>query len=78
MAIIALAHNLRLKVIAEGVETEEQRRFLHLLRCDRWQGYLHSRPLPAKAFEELLFRDRNRPSVNSRKADEEGSINVYN
>jgi EAL domain-containing protein (putative c-di-GMP-specific phosphodiesterase class I) len=38
------------------VETEEQRRFLHLLRCDRWQGYLHSRPLPAKAFEELLFQ----------------------
>jgi diguanylate cyclase (GGDEF)-like protein len=59
MAIIALAHNLRLKVVAEGVETEEQRRFLHLLRCDRWQGYLHSRPLPVEAFEELLFRGQN-------------------
>jgi diguanylate cyclase (GGDEF)-like protein len=54
MAIIALAHNLRLRVTAEGVETEEQRRFLHLLRCDEWQGYLCSRPLPAEAFEELL------------------------
>jgi EAL domain-containing protein (putative c-di-GMP-specific phosphodiesterase class I) len=54
MAIIALAHNLRLRVTAEGVETEEQRAFLHLLRCDEWQGYLCSRPLPAEAFEELL------------------------
>lgn len=54
MAIITLAHNLRLKVIAEGVETEEQLRFMHLLRCDEIQGYLFSRPLPADAFERLL------------------------
>jgi len=59
MAIIALAHNLRLKVIAEGVETEEQRRFLHLLRCDEWQGYLYSKPLPAIAFTELLSQEQN-------------------
>jgi diguanylate cyclase (GGDEF)-like protein len=59
MAIIALAHNLRLKVIAEGVETEEQRRFLHLLRCDEWQGYLYSKPLPARAFTELLSQEQN-------------------
>lgn len=58
MAIITLAHNLRLKVIAEGVETEEQLRFLHLLRCDEWQGYLYSKPLPAAAFAELLLRER--------------------
>ena len=39
MAIITLAaHNLRLKVIAEGVETEEHLRFLRLLRCDGWPG----------------------------------------
>jgi diguanylate cyclase (GGDEF)-like protein len=40
MAIITLAHNLRLEVMAEGVETEDQLRFLHLLRCDEGQGYL--------------------------------------
>jgi diguanylate cyclase (GGDEF)-like protein len=54
MAIITLAHNLRLKVIAEGVETEEQLRFLHLLRCDEIQGYFFSKPLPVDAFVSLL------------------------
>jgi len=55
MAIITLAHNLRLKVVAEGVESEEQLRFLHLLRCDEIQGYLFSKPLPADDFERLFF-----------------------
>jgi diguanylate cyclase (GGDEF)-like protein len=54
MAIITLAHNLRLKVVAEGVETEEQLRFLHLLRCDEIQGYLFSKPLPADEFKRLF------------------------
>ena len=54
MAIITLAHNLRLKVIAEGVETEEQLKFLQLLRCDEIQGFLFSKPLPAEDLASLF------------------------
>lgn len=49
--IISLAHNLRLKVVAEGVETEEQRSFLADLKCNCIQGYLLSEPLPGASFE---------------------------
>ncbi|HUK04742.1 MAG TPA: EAL domain-containing protein [Burkholderiales bacterium] len=52
--IISLAHSLRLKVIAEGVESEEQARTLRLLRCDEMQGYLFSKPLPFEAMSRLL------------------------
>ncbi len=52
--IIALAHSLNLKVIAEGVETEEQANMIKLLKCDEAQGYLYSRPVPAAEIELLL------------------------
>lgn len=54
-AIVALAHNLRLKVIAEGVEHEHQLNFLREIGCDEVQGYYFSRPLPAEAFAEWLL-----------------------
>ena len=54
MAIITLGHNLRLKVIAEGVETEEQLKFLQLLRCDEIQGNFFSKPLSAEKFMALF------------------------
>jgi diguanylate cyclase (GGDEF)-like protein len=49
--IINLAHALKLKVVAEGVETEAQARLLRELDCDEMQGYLFSRPVPAAIFE---------------------------
>jgi EAL domain-containing protein (putative c-di-GMP-specific phosphodiesterase class I) len=52
--IISLAHSLRLIVIAEGVESEEQARLLRLLRCDRAQGYLFGRPVPTEELTPLL------------------------
>jgi diguanylate cyclase (GGDEF)-like protein/PAS domain S-box-containing protein len=49
--IITLAHSLKLKVVAEGVETEEQSRLLRLLNCDEFQGHLFSKPVPREIFE---------------------------
>ncbi|HTD27926.1 MAG TPA: EAL domain-containing protein [Xanthomonadaceae bacterium] len=49
--IINLAHSLNLKVVGEGVETEEQSRLLRLLGCDEMQGYLFSKPVPGDVFE---------------------------
>jgi diguanylate cyclase (GGDEF)-like protein len=53
-AIVSLAHSLHLKVIAEGVETQEQLTFLRSLGCDQYQGYLCSPPLAAADFIRLL------------------------
>lgn len=55
-AIISLAHSLRLKVVAEGVETPEQLSSLKSMGCDQYQGYHFSPPLPAAEFGELIKR----------------------
>ncbi|WP_052452045.1 bifunctional diguanylate cyclase/phosphodiesterase [Noviherbaspirillum autotrophicum] len=57
-SIISLAHGLRLQVIAEGVETEEQLTYLWQHGCDQMQGYYFSKPLVADAFEQLLREGR--------------------
>jgi diguanylate cyclase (GGDEF)-like protein/PAS domain S-box-containing protein len=49
--IINLAHCLKLNVVAEGVETEEQSHLLQLMSCDEMQGYLFSKPVPRETFE---------------------------
>ncbi|MGZ8868514.1 MAG: putative bifunctional diguanylate cyclase/phosphodiesterase [Thermoanaerobaculia bacterium] len=54
LGVIALAHSLKLKVIAEGVETIGQMAFLREHACDRLQGYLFSRPMPAANFERFV------------------------
>jgi len=53
-AIVSLSRAMGLPVIAEGVESEEQREYLASLGCHSYQGYLFSRPVPLEAFEELL------------------------
>ena len=53
-AIIALGQSLNLKIIAEGVETQEQKEFLDQSGCDLIQGFLYSRPIPADEMTELL------------------------
>ena len=53
-SIISLADKLRLRVIAEGVETEEQLTFLRELGCDNMQGYFFGRPIPSEQFDGML------------------------
>jgi diguanylate cyclase len=57
-AIIALSHSLNLKVVAEGVDADEQLRYLRLLRCDEMQGFLFSTALPPAEFAALLRAGR--------------------
>ena len=66
-AMIQLAHGLDMEVVAEGVEEEEQMAVLEMLYCDKMQGFLFSRPVPAPEFEALMeaaapFRTARSPS----------------
>lgn len=56
-AIIAMAHKLGIKVVAEGIETEGQRRCLKDIGCDFGQGYLFSKPLDVACFEEKMIKN---------------------
>jgi diguanylate cyclase len=67
-AIISLAHGLRLKVVAEGVESAEQVAFLQDLGCDQYQGFYFSQPVDSAAFEAML-RGGNAPDFD-RAADD--------
>jgi len=56
---VHMARSLGLKLIAEGVETEDQLGFLRMLGCDQYQGYLFSKPVPAEEFTALLVENRD-------------------
>jgi diguanylate cyclase (GGDEF)-like protein/PAS domain S-box-containing protein len=64
--VISLGHSLGIEVVAEGVETEEQREFLRLHRCDAGQGYLFSAPLPADEATRFLRDAAAGPRVGGR------------
>jgi diguanylate cyclase (GGDEF)-like protein len=57
LSIVNFARNLGLQVVAEGVETEEQRRCIHSYGCDLVQGYVYSKPIPAQEVENLMEQD---------------------
>ena len=64
-ALIDLAHELELRVIAEGVEREEQLEFLRQTNCEYVQGFLFSRPMTAKEFDVMLSREAGEASRNA-------------
>ena len=72
--IVGLARTLHLDVIAEGVETEEQRAFLDNLGCLEFQGYLRSPPVEPADFEQLLPMPRGRDSGQAVTATPDGSV----
>jgi EAL domain-containing protein (putative c-di-GMP-specific phosphodiesterase class I) len=60
-AIITLGHNLGLKVVAEGVETQQQARALRAYQCDEAQGFLFARPVSARDIPRLITKSRPDP-----------------
>ena len=69
-AIISLAHGLRIKVVAEGVETADQVALLQKLGCDQYQGFYFGAPVTAADFEELM---RARRSADGSWAEDEAA-----
>jgi diguanylate cyclase (GGDEF)-like protein/PAS domain S-box-containing protein len=68
-SIISMAHNLNLRAIAEGVETEDQLEYLRLHGCDEIQGYYVSRPVSAREMEIMLRKDSWLPPKTGRKRE---------
>jgi EAL domain-containing protein (putative c-di-GMP-specific phosphodiesterase class I) len=60
-AILSLARSLRMKTVAEGVETEEQRQALLQMGCGAMQGYLFGKPMRAKEIEKMFGAERTEP-----------------
>src|SRR5438552_16784626 len=71
--ILAMARSLRLKVVAEGVETLDQARFLERRGCDEMQGYYFSKPLPA---EELTVYLREHEAASEESEPREASSRI--
>ncbi len=67
-AIIALARSLKLRVVAEGVETAEELAFLRMHQCDEVQGYYFSRPVPPQQFASLLRTGIPEPATAARQS----------
>jgi diguanylate cyclase (GGDEF)-like protein/PAS domain S-box-containing protein len=67
-AIIKLAHSLKLNVVAEGVETEEQSRLLHSMKCNEMQGYVFSKPVSSEVLEAKYLARRLPATVPHRPA----------
>lgn len=63
--IISMVHQMNIPVLAEGVETEQQRDFLRLKDCDLIQGYLYGKPMPVSSARELLDRLKNKATKKS-------------
>jgi len=67
-AVICIGQSLDMRVVAEGVETDAQRRFLDALGCDAHQGYLYSKPLSADAMDAWLDANAGKPAPLQRRA----------
>lgn len=74
LSIINLAHTLKLKVVAEGVETEGQLNFLRLHDCDEMQGYYFSRPLPVAECTRMLVEDKRLPQISRKRTSNVTSL----
>ncbi len=77
-AIITLAHNLNIEVVAEGVETLEQLIQLKMLNCEKIQGYFYSKPVDAVTATQLLEVDRRLPIGERRLMEPEGQLQIPN